>query len=628
MSAAAVSFPAPPSQPPPSPQILSDADLETQARAMAEKALPTSLPAAIRAQKLPAVKEKILDRLRVQRDEARLKADEIAKKAQEMAAEEAKVRAEQARLRAEEARLKAEKEQQIREEQRKAKEKAEEEAKAAAKAKEAKENSLSFLLSRAAARAPSPPPPADRPKPAAPQSDVVVDTLALLKVEGVELCGDEPWFADETVRGKLQASVAEAHKEQRILVGQPADEVDRICPARGHILGAGAVLRLGGAHLGGYGEQDIAYAYRQLSRVLHPDKNPGIAKAPRAFQRLSEAADELRGLLRDQRDSLRAIAATMGGTLIAELSERPQEALFADTCRMLSAVCGLLGEGWVPEKARSRAPAAFTSSPAYLGCLAQPLLNEWLGSTKLLELCGGAGVRAAYDCAPKRLRAQFLCFLDRAVGAEARHSGGGDCVRASWKLVLEAFPELGLWRALRKSLRQRVWDAEEDAAASSGSKTTSGRSRSRSSSSDSRGPDPKKAIVGHPETREKASRWALKWRTALAAILPSGLDGAVSPSNPEVRKLAKAMWKDVATWAGQGGEADAEAAHGLELFRAEPNPRDLATDQSPAEWAFIPMSDLMLIIGEGLVGITSEGVFAKNRRGHKPKSLASCYKKA
>ena len=31
----------------------------------------------------------------------------------------------------------------------------------------------------------------------------------------------------------------------------------------GRVPFAGAVLRLGGAHLGGYGESDIAYAYRQ-----------------------------------------------------------------------------------------------------------------------------------------------------------------------------------------------------------------------------------------------------------------------------------------------------------------------------------------------------------------------------
>ena len=35
------------------------------------------------------------------------------------------------------------------------------------------------------------------------------------------------------------------------------------------MLGAGAVLRLGGAHLGGYGESDIAYAYRQALRPGH-----------------------------------------------------------------------------------------------------------------------------------------------------------------------------------------------------------------------------------------------------------------------------------------------------------------------------------------------------------------------
>ena len=36
----------------------------------------------------------------------------------------------------------------------------------------------------------------------------------------------------------------------------------------GRVLGAGAVLRLGGAHLGGYGESDIAYAYRQVCRLV------------------------------------------------------------------------------------------------------------------------------------------------------------------------------------------------------------------------------------------------------------------------------------------------------------------------------------------------------------------------
>ncbi|CAE8671968.1 unnamed protein product, partial [Polarella glacialis] len=44
-----------------------DAELALQAAELAEKALPASLPAAARAAKLPAVKQKILERLRLQR---------------------------------------------------------------------------------------------------------------------------------------------------------------------------------------------------------------------------------------------------------------------------------------------------------------------------------------------------------------------------------------------------------------------------------------------------------------------------------------------------------------------------------------------------------------------------------
>ena len=50
--------------------MATDEDLELQAKAMAEKTLPTSLPPAARAAKLPAITQKILERLRKQRDEA------------------------------------------------------------------------------------------------------------------------------------------------------------------------------------------------------------------------------------------------------------------------------------------------------------------------------------------------------------------------------------------------------------------------------------------------------------------------------------------------------------------------------------------------------------------------------
>ena len=86
-----------------------------------------------------------------------------------------------------------------------------------------------------------------------------------------------------TISFRRHFKVADAHKEQKILVGLPSDEVVRICPEAhsrdaqhiqysedivleqdGRVPFAGAVLRLGGAHLGGYGESDIAYAYRQV----------------------------------------------------------------------------------------------------------------------------------------------------------------------------------------------------------------------------------------------------------------------------------------------------------------------------------------------------------------------------
>eukprot|EP00927_Polykrikos_kofoidii_P018318 TRINITY_DN18477_c0_g1_i1.p1 TRINITY_DN18477_c0_g1~~TRINITY_DN18477_c0_g1_i1.p1 ORF type:complete len:339 (-),score=46.50 TRINITY_DN18477_c0_g1_i1:211-1083(-) len=289
-------------------------------------------------------------------------------------------------------------------------------------------------------------------------------------------------------------------------------------------------------------------------------------------------------------------------------------------------------------------------SAPYVGCQPPLLLSTWFNSNTLLDLCGSPPLRAAYDCSPKRFRAQFLCLLNRAVLAEAVRSQG--CVRRGWSQVLEAFPELTLWRNLRDGLSQRVWDEGGGASASSAlgslsmfQKGGSGRSRSRSrrrrgrsdsSSSSSSSPNPREAIVGHQESKRRASRWALKWRGAIAAILPSGLDGAVRPSDLEVRKLAKAMWKDVATWACN---KDQELERALSLFRADSpgtshgiavggNTRGLPVGFPPAEWAFIPVSDLFLTVGEGLVGISTEGIFAANRRGHERKSLAKCYKKS
>ena len=134
-----------------------------------------------------------------------------------------------------------------------------------------------------AAPAPAPPPPPPAPPPPSEPSPEREGSSATAGVEGVELFGDVPWFADSELRARLLEDVRQAHAAEKILVASPMEEIPRILPKSGQVLGAGAVLRLGGVHHGGYGESDINYAYRQLSRALHPDKNPGVEEAAIAF---------------------------------------------------------------------------------------------------------------------------------------------------------------------------------------------------------------------------------------------------------------------------------------------------------------------------------------------------------
>jgi len=639
-------------------------DLEKQAQEMAEKALPASLPATVRAAKLPAVKQKILARLRAQRGE---------------------------------------------------------------QASRALVPSVPVVPAPPVGVAP-PPPPGIAPPPPPPNEceKSQVQRVEMLKIEGVEGCGDELWFADHAVRARLRESIVEAHKEQKILVGAPADEVQRICPQDGRVLGAGGVLRLGGAHLGGYGETDVAYAYRQLSRALHPDKNPDLPTAPAAFHRLSVAADELRQGLHDQRALLQALVGAMGGVATPDMLERPQEALVAEASRMLTAVCSIAGEGNVSGIALDRSLTVFTRANIYHNCQPQGLLSEWFDKTRLLEFYATPALRAAYDCAPKRFRAQLLCLLNRAVVVEATRCN--DCVRGNWSGVMQTFPELGIWREFREQIRRRVWDISGEPleqSLPSGARSDrhekcrdqeERRSRSREGRRRRRGWDPEDAgrpnerlddrgrvdayrgrdpfrekgqpfrlreqqrdrewasrwqstddhginqppvrecepepvkrsrreiITMHPQSGQRACRWGRKWRAAIAAILPSGMNRAVPGTDSELRKLAAALWKNIAKWAASG-LAGNEVGRGLGLFRADNQTsrtfgwdgktdsmatqaaRSLEPGASPAVWAFIPASDLLLVVGEGLVGITGEGVFADNRSGHKPVSFKDCYKK-
>ncbi|CAK9101354.1 unnamed protein product [Durusdinium trenchii] len=631
----------------------------TTTKEMAEKALPASLPEAARRAKIPTIKQKILERLKAQ------KVENASKPAPKPGAAPPPAQAQ------------------------------------------------SGHIPPPAGQPPAPPPPPP------PPSDV--GDARVLRLDGVEICGDEPWFADASIRKRLRDSVTEAHKEQKILVGPPADEVVRICPEDGRVLGAGAVLRLGGAHLGGYGESDIAYAYRQLSRALHPDKNPDLDKAQAAFHRLSEASDELRQGLQEQRNALKLIVGVMGGTATEMMLERPQEALFAEASRLLCAVCGIVTEGEVSHVAQGRAQFKFQrSSRMFYSCHMQTLMSEWFEKTYLLDLYASAPIRTAYDCAPKCFRAQFLCLLNRAALAEAKRFN--DCVRAGWPKIMQTFPEMGLWRELRQAIHARVWDTSgepvpeiqeenptEETKRSKSRKRSRSRSRRRNrdrdrgrgnrredgtyeiddgrrhrddtnwyernpisgrgkgplaererkrdlawearwTASEDDGPkpmraqeepeeevgrDPREVIAVHP-SGARACKWARKWRSAMAAILPSGIDATAPLTDTDVRKLGLLLWKDIAAWAQRS-----EISRYLGLFRADhqtsktfgwdgkemPSTRGLEPARVPPEWSFVPVTDLFLVVGEGLVGITTEGIFGDLPKGTGRTSLRECYKK-
>eukprot|EP00913_Durusdinium_trenchii_P031939 g29913.t1 len=359
----------------------------------------------------------------------------------------------------------------------------------------------------------------------------------------------------------------EAHREQKILMASAAEEVSRIAGEGGFQRpSALAVLRLGGAQLGGYGEGDIAYSFRQLSRVLHPDKNPDLAQADQAFHRLSE----------EQRRLVIWFASATSQQVPDSVMERPQEPLFAEACRLLTVICGLAGEGLVTIVARGRALSLFTST--YQGCRAPELLGLWFDRPQLLEAMASPSMRIAYDCAAKRYRAQFLCLLSRA---EVKRTGA--LPRDGWKKIAETFPEL-VFHAhledLREQIYQRCWMVGADDPPG-----MAGIDRSRS---------PARAL---------RSRWARKWRKAMAAILPSGEDTAAPAADPEVKKLAHVMWKDIVAVAER-------EPHGS-------GPKRALGALAATEWCFIPSSDIFLVVGEDLIGMTLEGLFADNAPGQK-----------
>eukprot|EP00928_Gymnodinium_smaydae_P014960 TRINITY_DN15490_c0_g1_i1.p1 TRINITY_DN15490_c0_g1~~TRINITY_DN15490_c0_g1_i1.p1 ORF type:complete len:792 (+),score=111.77 TRINITY_DN15490_c0_g1_i1:92-2467(+) len=451
-----------------------------------------------------------------------------------------------------------------------------------------KEGILKRLKAQAGSQPLPPNPTVSFKPPPPPLEPLVLNTQSLIKVGSAEACGDEPWFADSSLRQSLIDATRAAHSEQKILVGPPADEIDRICPGE-FVLGAGAVLRLGGAHHGGYGESDVKYAYRQLSRALHPDKNPGVAKAPDAFKRLSEAVDELQTLLNDTRKALQSICNVVGSTTSPEMLERPQSPLIAEASRLLSAVVGLTGEGEPMDSQRGlrrRAVTAFTMSPVWSGCDREKLLSKWYDEDQLLDLFAGSPMRNAYDCMQKRYRAQFLSLIYRAAAVEAVRNDG--CVRGSWPAVMAQFPEVTLWQNLMGRLLHRVYvsnDADDDQAQALG------------------------------DDNDRPSAWAQGWRDLIVDVLPSGRNAAASATDRELRYLAASLWDDIVKWIRQ----EEDSGQYLQLFVA---------DNGGSDWAFIPAMDVLLTVADGMTTITAEGISTDSPPDHERLTFDAAMRKS
>eukprot|EP00439_Symbiodinium_sp_Y106_P040281 s1832_g4.t3 len=110
------------------------------------------------------------------------------------------------------------------------------------------------------------------------------------------------------------------------------------------------------------------------------------------------------------------------------------------------------------------------------------------------------------------------------------------------------------------------------------------------------------------------STWSKRWRKIIRAVLPNGDAEAAPWSDAELRKLCAALWRDFADPLEKGDGAEAETARRcLGLFRTESRgAADVAAQRgaAPAEWAFVPAADLLLVVGEGAVGVTVAGVSA------------------
>jgi len=311
------------------------------------------------------------------------------------------------------------------------------------------------------------------------------------------------------------------------------------------LVDSAAVLRVGGDDPTTrccFGEDDVAGAYRKLSRAVHPDKTRGIPNSDDAFKRLKDAGDELREDTKAARATVRQMEGLLGDSPVDdEALRRPHAVLFATTLRFLSSVVGLKGEGQCKDKHRRRAAASFRLVVATQGVDGSAAVKAWSEKEEMLDAIGTQTLRHAYECAPKHYRAQLLCAISRLAWLEETP---GEIFRPEWQDVLVLFPELRTWRRLEMQIRERTWS----------DKSSRRRRRSSSSSSSSRRRRRRSRSRSRSRGRGGPAAEDLSAVAAMFAALASQPDRLV-PRSMGVKAAATAAATATAAPAGEDAEA-------------------------------------------------------------------------
>lgn len=105
------------------------------------------------------------------------------------------------------------------------------------------------------------------------------------------------------------------------------------------------------------------------------------------------------------------------------------------------------------------------------------------------------------------------------------------------------------------------------------------------------------------EERLLLSPWGKRWRQEIFERLPKDLEGPASWAHPRVTELCSSLWGEVVEHIARAGTQEVQGA--LELFKAE-------SPDEEVQWAYLPGADVLLLVGDGIVGITAEGVFASS----------------